>query len=222
MPMVQHVLTAAAGASLVDDVVLATTTLAQDDPLAKLAKSVGVPVHRGSETDVLGRFVEAIDGIAASAVVRLTGDNPLLDPGVIDIVVAHFLKHDCDYASNSLERSWPRGLDVEVITREALERSDREASEPDYREHVTLYARRHPERFRLVNVRARPQETWPDLRLTIDTAQDLELARSVFDALYVPGRILRIGEVVDWLHAHPEVASLNGQIQQTLVFGEAY
>jgi spore coat polysaccharide biosynthesis protein SpsF len=220
--MVQHVLTAAAAASLVDDVILATTTRDQDDPLAELAKSLGVPVRRGSETDVLGRFVEAIDGVDASAVVRLTGDNPLLDPGVIDIVVAHFLKHDCDYASNSLERSWPRGLDTEVITREALERSDREALEPEYREHVTLYARRHPDRFRLVNVRARPQESWPDLRLTIDTPEDLDLVRSVFDALYVPGRILRVGEVVDWLHAHPEVASLNEQVPQTLVFGHAY
>src|SRR5204862_302624 len=100
-------------------------------------------------------------------ILRHTADDPLLDPGVIDMVVGHFLKAGCDHASNMVERSWPRGLDTEVVTRHALERSAAEADLPEFREHVTLHIRIDPA-FTKHNVYALPQETWPDLRLCVD------------------------------------------------------
>jgi spore coat polysaccharide biosynthesis protein SpsF len=221
-PVIEHVVRAVRAASLVDDVVLATTVSPVDDRLAELARGLGVRTFRGSEADVLGRFVGALEGDPADVVIRHTGDDPLLDPAVIDTVVGHYLEGGCDYASNMIERSWPRGLDTEVLGREALERANREGRRPEDREHVTIYVRTHPELFRLRNVTALPQETWPDLRLCIDTAEDRALLEAVFEALYRPDQLLRVGRVVSWLHEHPEVAALNAAVAQKPVFGKVF
>jgi spore coat polysaccharide biosynthesis protein SpsF len=223
-PVIEHVLSAVGAATLIDDVVLATTCSPVDDPLVAIASRLGVRVFRGSESNVLERFVGAIESHPADVdvVVRHTADDPLLDPAVIDTVVGHYLRGGCDYASNMIARSWPRGLDTEVLSREALMRSYRDATRPEDHEHVTFYVRTHPELFRLRNVTALPQETWPDLRLCIDTVEDQMLLEKVFDALYAPGKIIRVGTVIDWLKEHPEVVSLNARICQKATLGRVY
>jgi spore coat polysaccharide biosynthesis protein SpsF len=221
-PVVAHVLGALQAAATVDEVVLATTESPVDDSLAALAEELGFRVSRGSEDDVLGRFVDALAGDPAEVILRQTGDNPLLDPAIVDVAVAWQLKSGADYVSNNMDRTWPRGLDVEVITREALERSNREGRRPEDREHVTVFVRTHPEEFRIEQVRALPQETWPDLRLTLDTESDRDVLTRVFDALYEPGRILRAGAVIDWFRAHPDVAALNADVEQKTVLGRSF
>ncbi len=221
-PVIEHVVSAVRSASLIDDVILATSLQPDDAPLAAIGMKLGLRVFRGSDEDVLARFVGALEGDTADTVVRYTADDPLLDPAVIDMVVGNYLKGGCDYASNMIERSWPRGLDTEVLSRGALMRAHCEGTLPEDREHVTFYLRRHPELFRLRNVKALPQETWPDLRLCIDTVEDQMLLEKVFDALYVPGRILRVGTVIDWLKEHPEVAALNAGVCQKATLGRVY
>lgn len=216
--VVEHVLRAAAAAP-VDEVVLATTDLPDDDALAAEGERLGVRTFRGSEDDVLGRFVAALEGDPAEIVVRVTADNPLQDPAIMAAVLERFGRGDCDYAANGLERTWPRGLDCEVVSREALERSHRDGHRPEDREHVTVYVRTHPELFRLAGVRAPAAETWPDLRLTLDTPEDLELLRRVFDALYDGSTAPRAGEVIAWLREHPEVARLNAGVEQKPTLG---
>jgi spore coat polysaccharide biosynthesis protein SpsF len=220
--VVEHCVAAIRAASLVDEVIVATTTSQVDDKLVALLDSVGTPSFRGSEDDVLGRFVCALESDSADVVLRHTADDPLLDPGVIDAVVGHFLKTGCDYASNMLHRSWPRGLDTEVMARETLERSAREGKRPEDREHVTIYPRTHPHLFRLHNVFALPQETWPELRLCVDTLEDARMLQCVFDALYEPGEILRIGAVVEYLRMHPEVAAMNAEVKQRVTLGRVF
>jgi spore coat polysaccharide biosynthesis protein SpsF len=221
-PVIAHVITAVSAAATVDEVVLATTDGPEDDALEQLGGQLGVRVFRGSSSDVLGRFVAAIEGDSADVVVRQTGDNPLLDPAIVDAGVAEFLKGGCDYVSNSEARSWPRGMDTEVLSRAALERSHVEGLRPEDREHVTVYVRTHPELFAIRQIRALAQETWPDLRLTLDTPDDLALLEKVFDALYEPGRILRAGVVIDWLREHPAVARLNEDVEQKAVLGRSF
>lgn len=221
-PVIDHVIAAVKSATLVDHVVLATTVNTGDDDLVAAGERMGVGVFRGSESDVLGRFVGALAGDAADVVIRHTADDPLLDPRVIDAVVGDFLRGGCDYASNILARSWPRGLDTEVFSREALVRTDREGRLPEHREHVTIYMRTHPERFRLRNVVAPADETWPELRLCVDTQEDYELLRQVFNALWKPRCIVDVKTVVAWLKAHPEVAALNAGIGQKTVFGRVF
>jgi spore coat polysaccharide biosynthesis protein SpsF len=209
-------------ASLIDEVILATTNLSTDDELATVGRSMGVAVFRGDERDVLSRFVEAIADRDADVVVRQVGDAPLVDPTVINTVIGHYLEGGCDYACNMLERSWPRGTECEVISRAALERSHRDGTRPEDREHVTVYVKTHEDQFRLRNVMAPPQENWPELRLTLDTADDYKLFQRIFDALYVPGQVLRIGQVVSWLREHPEVVELNAHVAQKAVLGRVF
>lgn len=221
-PVIEHVLSAIRAASLVDDIVLATTVSPADDALVEIAAELGIRVFRGSETDVLGRFIGALEGDLADIVVRHTADDPLLDPAIIDTVIGHYLRGGCDYASNIIERSWPRGLDTEVLSREALIRSHREAKRPEDYEHVTIYVRTHPDLFRLRNVKSLPQETWPDLRLCIDTIEDQALLEKIFEALYVPDKIIRVGTVIDWVKQHPGVIALNAGVSQKLTLGKVF
>ncbi|MGA1823445.1 MAG: cytidylyltransferase domain-containing protein [bacterium] len=221
-PIIYHVIQAISGASLVDEIVVATTINPIDNELASYIRKMGINVYRGNENDVLLRYAEAAKAASADIVVRNTGDNPLVDFGVINEVIGTFLKGDFDYVSNNIERSWPRGLDTEVLSIKALEKANREGSRPEDREHVTIYHRTNQELFRVFNVKALPQETWPDLRLTVDTIEDYNLVRTVFKNLYRPGCMIRINEVIGFLKSHPEIVQLNNNIEQKKVFSSEY
>jgi spore coat polysaccharide biosynthesis protein SpsF (cytidylyltransferase family)/RimJ/RimL family protein N-acetyltransferase len=165
-------------------VVVATSTLDRDDAVAAIAQRCGVGVVRGSEQDVLSRFVTALDEFPASTVVRLTADCPLTDPAVVAAVLDRHHEAEADYTSNVLPRSFPKGLDVEVMSAVALRTADREATEAAEREHVTPFLYRRPERFRLVNLDstlAAGDERW-----TVDTADDLERVRAILATIGDP------------------------------------
>ena len=181
MPLVLHTLRRAAAAERIDTVVLATSDLAVDDPLAEVAAEEGVLVHRGSETDVLRRVRDAARMASADVVVRITGDCPLLDPGVVDRVVGE-LVDDCDYASNVVRRTYPKGLDTEALWRDTLERLDRLATSPPAREHVTWLAyQERPELFLLRSVEL--EEDHSEINWSVDTEEDLQRVRELASPL---------------------------------------
>jgi len=198
-------------AGTVDGVIVATTTEPADRAVAAECARLGVPCFRGSEWDVLGRYHDAAAAWGAEVVVRVTADCPLIDPEVVDRVVLAFLDARPDYASNTLERTWPRGLDIEVFTAAALARAHREARLPHEREHVTPYLYGHPQQFRLLAV------TGPDrlghLRWTVDTPDDLRLVREIYARLGSEG-------VFSWRDAarlckrEPALAELNRHVRQ--------
>ena len=139
-PMFSRVVQRARQAKTLTEVVLATSTDPRNEPLVTLAKRLGIRCFRGSELDVLDRFVGAAHAFDADVVVRLTADCPLLDGAVIDRIVQVFQGTiGVDYVSNTLECTYPDGLDVEVASREALMRAHAEARIPSEREHVTPY-----------------------------------------------------------------------------------
>jgi spore coat polysaccharide biosynthesis protein SpsF len=162
-------------------VVVATSIEAGDDPIEGFCEDRGVQVVRGSESDVLGRFIDALDQFPASHVVRITGDCPLVDPAVVDEVIGLHLRSAADYSTNVLPRTFPKGLDAEVVRADALRVADAEAEDPLEREHVTPFLYRRPERFRLANLRS--GEDLGDERWTLDTAEDLDTLRSMVVAL---------------------------------------
>jgi len=201
-PMLDRVVRRAQAARRVDAVWVACTTGRADDPIARWCETNGVSVFRGSESDVLGRFVAAAEAAKAAIIVRLTADCPLLDPAVIDATIAALDEAggSCDYAANVLERSYPRGLDTEVFTRDALDRMDRIGTSAAAREHVTIPARLEaPEAFRVRSVRAEVDAS--DLRWTVDTADDLAFVRRVYQALELGERIRSYQEIVTWCRA---------------------
>ena len=159
-------------------IAVATSDLAQDDPVAALAKAMDVAVVRGAERDVLARFELALDQYpSADTVVRLTGDCPLLDPVLVAEALDLHANVGADYTSNTLVRTYPDGLDVEVIAARALRAAAAEATDRDEREHVTPFVYRRPARFELHVLRG--VDDLGDERWTIDTPDDLDFLRTL-------------------------------------------
>ena len=159
------------------DVVVATSTLGRDDAVADVADRAGCRTVRGPEADVLGRYSIALDESPAEHVVRLTADCPLMDATLVEQVIGAHLAADADYTSNVFPRSFPKGLDVEVVRAAALKAAADEASDQAEREHVMPFIYRRPERFRLATVRC--LEWLGAERWTVDTADDLEFVREL-------------------------------------------
>lgn len=202
-----------------DTLLVATTIAEADEALVEECRRLGVAVFRGQEEDVLDRFYQAACQLRARAVARVTADCPLIDPGVIDRVVAAFHEHEADYASNTLARTYPRGLDIEVVAFPALERAWQEATEPYERAHVTPYLYKNPAQFRLLSV------TYPRdcsrHRWTVDTPEDLAFVREVYRRLRV--RQEAPAEMVPWLdvlalvEADPALVALNRDVRQKVL-----
>ena len=170
----------------VDNLVVATSELPQDEPVADVARACGVAVVRGSESDVLQRFVRALDAFPADVVVRVTADCPLSDPAVIEAAIRLQAATGADYVSNALLRTFPVGLDVEVVTAAALREAGDEADDGPEREHVMPFVYRRPERYRLAALRT--PERLAGRRWTVDTAADLDRVRAIVAALDDPVR----------------------------------
>jgi spore coat polysaccharide biosynthesis protein SpsF len=214
-PMIGHVVDRALRISGVDQVVVATTNHSRERPLVRfLSERTGVPVFRGSEADVLTRYAAAAKEAEADIVVRLTADCPLLCPEVSARVVAAIVggPDGYDYVSNTLTRTYPRGLDTEAMSARALELARREAVQAADREHVTPFLWRQPARFRLGNVRDDTDRSrW---RLTVDTPEDLELVSRVYSSLFPSGPAFDYPELVACLDQHPEWAEINRHVVQ--------
>ena len=202
-----------------DGVVVATTVRPTDDPVEALTRQLGVGCFRGSEDDVLDRVVRAARAFDAELIVEITGDCPLIDPGVIDELVDTFAAHDVDYVSNVLERTYPRGLDTQVFPTRVLEEVARLTQDPVDREHVSLYIYAHPERFRLLNVASGLPADAAALRLTVDTIEDLDLIRTVYEELYPLRPDFRLADVLSLFEERPSLRDINRDVQQKAVPG---
>jgi spore coat polysaccharide biosynthesis protein SpsF len=201
-------------AKTIDEIIIATTTKESDDPIVQLCQQLSIPYYRGSEEDVLSRYYEAATEFGVDVVVRLTSDCPIIDPNVIDKVVEHYLenKDRYDYVSNTLTRTYPRGLDTEVMSYEVLKKAHDEAKELIYREHVTAYIYYHPDQFRLCNVSNEKDES--KHRWTVDTEEDFLLIKNILETLYPLNPLFTLEDVIQILRDKPEWVEINAHIQQ--------
>ena len=211
-PMLAQQLRRLALATSLDEIVVATTDRATDDPVCALAEELGFDSFRGSENDVLERFAGASKRHGADIVVRVTADCPLIDPQVVDRVVGELLADEsCDYASNVIERSYPQGLDVEALRADVLERVAATAVSKQAREHVTWHIiREAPESFRLRSVTAFDDHS--TLRWTVDTAVDLELVRRIYSEVSLTELPSGYRHILAHVLANPELQTFNKQI----------
>jgi spore coat polysaccharide biosynthesis protein SpsF len=215
-PLLFHVVARAEAMRQVDAVVVATSSLARDDAIEGLCQDRGWACFRGDEEDVLDRYYRAAQWATAEHVVRVTSDCPLVCVEEADRVIERHLEARSDYAHNITV--WggqtPLGTGVEIFTFDALEVSWREGQEPHHREHVDEYVGEHPERFHIEVVVASPALRRPELRLTVDTPDDLELVREIYRRLYHPGQVIPLAEVVSLLDANPRLTELNRHVVQ--------
>lgn len=216
-PLIAYQLERLKEAKLANGINLLTSTNPEDDILEKLCERWEVPCFRGSPDDVLCRYYLAAQQDHPDAIVRVTGDCPLIDPDIVDEVIACFqTDRSYDYVSNSLERSFPRGLDTEIMTFEALEKAHRFGLKQPEREHVTPYIYHHPEQFKLGNVLQIPDLSHH--RWTVDTIEDFELIQRIIEELYPANPHFRMDDVVALLDKHPDWMKINADVKQKAVW----
>lgn len=209
-PMILRQIERLRRAKRLDRIVVATSVRADDDPLAEVVRAAGVEVHRGDLDDVLGRFIGAMDAFGPSeSLVRLTADCPLADPDVIDATIDRFHEAQVDYASNVAEpRTFPKGLDVEVMRSAALRRAASETADPFDHEHVTPYLYRNPDRFLVAGYAQASDEG--EVRWTVDRPDDLEFVRAVYDALYPTDPTFDSAAVRAFVRGRPDLIDFGG------------
>ncbi|MBI4179180.1 glycosyltransferase family protein [bacterium] len=197
----------------IDETVLAIPDEPSDDPLESRARGL-CRVYRGSLQDVLARFHGAAAAAGAEVVIRLTGDNPLLDPALLDAAVAGFMDLSVDYAGTA---DCPLGIGAEIFTRAALERAHREAKETYQREHVTPYFYDTPGRFRTGALDVRDHLyslTRGKVRLTVDTPEDLDVVRRIFERLLPVNPDFGLREISNLYASEPEMFQKNLHVRQ--------
>lgn len=239
-PMLGQVVERARRASRIQQVIVATTTNPEDEAVEAFCQKAGYACYRGSMHDVLDRFYQAARSTLAESVVRITADCPLLDPAVVDATLeAFFSQPGIDFAANRLpppwKRTFPIGLDVEVVSFSALQRAWKEASQPHQREHVMPYFYEEVafsptpaacgafyvdygltgRGFRLALLNHRPD--YGSLRWTVDTAADLELVRQIFARL--KGRVdFTWYDVLALIEREPELERINADVKHKTAF----
>ncbi|MFW6040857.1 MAG: cytidylyltransferase domain-containing protein [Thermoplasmatota archaeon] len=214
-PMLTHVIERLKESEELDQIIVATSVKDDDGRVIEIAEKENVSTYRGSEADVLSRYIEAAEKYQIDIIIRVTADCPLIDPITIDELIKEFLKSiDLDYMNL---KGYPRGLDTGICTLESLKKVERKVKndpkESQYREHVTLYIYRHPEEFK-IDIKEAPEELRKGYRLSVDEVEDFELMENIYNRLYEEGDIIDIKEVLKMLDNEPELAKINADIKQ--------
>ncbi len=212
--VLDHVVSRVKQARLLDGIVVATTIQPDDDAVVAECADLKVPSFRGSEQDVLSRYFQAANEHQAQGIVRVTADCPLFDGMLLSEMLDVFLAANesetkIDYLSNTQRRTFPRGLDAEIFTFEALAQAYGAAVQAHEREHVTPYLYQHPQLFRLHSFEG-PKDL-SSYRWTLDTPEDWEFVSAVYGAL---GSAFKTADVLQLLEAHPELAEINSHVEQ--------
>ena len=208
-PMIQHLVRRLRAVPSIDEIVLATTTNASDDPLCEFVQREGVRVFRGSEHDVMARVIGAADFGGADVIVEITGDCPIIDPEIVEQTIRMFFAHKVDYVSNALIRSYPDGMDTQVFRVNTLKRSAHMTIDPLDHEHVSRHICKHPELFSQISLIAPPSLTWPDLGLTLDEESDYCLLKKIIETLGVVDPLFGCADVLQLLRVNPDWVEIN-------------
>ncbi len=204
---------------LIDQIVVATSNQPHDDVIVAEAEKYQVNWFRGSENNVLERYYQAAQAYQADVIVRITADCPLLDPVIVTEMLWSFIKAlkgglPIDYLSNCLHRSYPRGLETEIFTFNALTKAYQCATLGYEKEHVTPYIYLHPDKFYLHNQAS--DKDYSDYRLTLDTEEDWQLMRTIYQSIYEhdlqPDEIFGWDKVRVLLEKNPELQLINDHV----------
>lgn len=196
----------------IDCIVLATTTNATDDLLVNEAENLGIKVFRGSEHDVMNRVLGAAKSADADVIVEITGDCPLIDPDIIEQTISMYKCHEVDYVSNAMIRSYPDGMDTQVMSFEALEKSASLTNDDLDLEHVSLHIRNNPEIFSRVHLVAPPSLHWPELGLTLDEKKDFDLISAIIEHFKGSDPTFSCQDILVFLKQNPHLLELNKSV----------
>jgi spore coat polysaccharide biosynthesis protein SpsF len=213
-PMLVRILQRLKLARTLDDIIVATTDSPSDDAVVEAMNRAGAHTFRGSEEDVLDRVVKAAEWANADIIVEITGDCPLIDPGLVDKLVGDFLVGGADFVSNILPHTTPRGTDVRVFRTSDLAEINRTSKDPADHEHVSLHFWEHLDKYTCRNVEMDLPDVVAEIRLTVDTEEDLALVRAIYAGLYETNPAFSLVDVLDYLNANPDLLELNRHVVQ--------
>lgn len=213
-PILAHVITRTLsfpGIESPSDIVLATPDSIENNQVAEMGNFLGTLIFRGSENDVLGRIIGAAEMSGAEAIYRVTGDSPLIDPGVVTETYNQFITSECDY---SVMEDTPLGTTAEIVTLDALNRARDiavKSGDPKYSEHPTLSLYENNNQFNMNLIGAPEKWRRPDWRFTVDTIQDYKLIDSIMSELGIDSTL---DEIVPFIDSNPEILKINSNINQ--------
>jgi len=205
--VIDHVVSRCRAAFGVDRVVVAVPDAQIDDRLFQWCVENDIACVRGSTEDVLSRYIKALDAYPCRTMIRITADCPLVDPGMIDALLALHAAMGNDYTSNVSPPNFPKGFDIEVVCADVLRRVDAIAVQPLHREHVTSYIREFPDEFKTFGMSYGLE--MPDIRLTLDRTEDYQMLQKVFEQLVQLQPLCSMYEILAFLHEHPEILAIN-------------
>ncbi len=197
--LTEHIFERLKASKELDGIVLATSTNEENDALEEESERLGLPCFRGSEKDLVSRHLEAVEKYGASAMVRVTGDCPLADPELLDKMVRFYKENpdEFDLVTNIFPRTFPDGLDLEILPLSTLERLQKEVKDPFYRESLTLYIMDNPDKFRIYNFKN--SEDLSKLRWTVDYESDLEFVKKIYEGIYPEKKIFTMEDIINHL-----------------------
>jgi len=204
---------------ILDEIIIATTTDENDEKIINIAEKEEIPWFRGSKYNVLKRYYLAAKENELDIIIRITSDCPCVDPEIVDLIIENHLTVNADYTSNSLVRTFPHGLDMEVITFKSLQKAYFEATTDFEREHVTPFIyRTNPQLFKINSFMAEKELKHPDIRITLDTEEDYALLCSVFDYLYYNDPFFNSKDIIILFNQKPWLKIINKKIVQKKIF----
>lgn len=215
-PLIKIVINRIKKCTRIDKILLATTVNPLDDELVKWCIDNGVDFFRGNETNVLERYYEAGKSIEAEVIVRITADDPFKDPAVIDTLIGMLMTDDLDFVYNNNPTSFPEGLDTEVFKFTAIEQAYNANTTDFEKEHVTQYFYHNPSIFKMKNYAYK--EDVSNIRLTIDTKEDFELAKIIYSKLSPNGEMFYLKDILKLLEKEPHLLDLNKNIKRSLMY----
>lgn len=211
-PMLWHVVNRLSHSKLIDEIIVATTILPEDDRVQEFCEMNNILFYRGSPEDVLSRYYETAKKFEIDIIIRITSDCPVIDPFVVDTLAEFFLEEKVDYVSNNIIRTFPRGLDSEIFSFYSLAKAYNEASQQYEREHVTSYIYNHPDLFTFKNFSNKTDYSFH--RWTVDTQEDFLLIENIYNALYNEKKLFLFKDILELFEKNPDLIRINQNIQQ--------
>lgn len=216
-PLLWHVVNRLTYATMIDDIIIATTVNSKDDKIERWCQNNNLKCFRGDENDVLNRYYCASTAFPSDVIVRVTADDPFKEPSVIDAVVGKLIEDEYDLVTNNFPPSFPEGLDCEAFTSNVLQTVECAAQDSFEREHVTQYVYHNPNKFNIGNVVSARQLS--SYRWTIDNEEDYEMVKAVY-ANRKKGKtgILLMDEILQILDKNPDISGINSKVKRSAMF----
>jgi spore coat polysaccharide biosynthesis protein SpsF len=215
-PLLHYTIRQAQSSTKISKIIIATTILPEDQEIVDFAKSSNLELFRGDPLDVLDRFYQCAKKYSINNILRITPDNPFVDPGIIDNVIKKFERGNFDYVSNTISKKeniwnqdlngYPYGLAVEAISFRAIEKAWKDSTNPSEREHVTPYIIKNSHIFNLDHIQN--FQDFSDIRLTVDYDEDFELAKKIINH-FQSNKIFRIDEIINYIKNNPNLKKIN-------------